>query len=171
MNTKEIRESFMPSRVRVLFVAESPPASGQFFYIKSRMTTFTSKAFEKAHGICFRSSADFLEHFRDSGCYLDDLTETPVDKLKGAIREEHLVLSISGLASRIKLMRPEVLVCVLKKIEKHVEQAVKQSGVAVTTYVTPFPGNSHQNKYIAALADILIKHLPARPNSAPAHRS
>jgi hypothetical protein len=164
MNTKEIRETFMPMRVCVLFVAESPPASGKFFYVNSGMTTFTSRAFEKARGISFCSADDFLEYFKDSGCYLVDLTETPVNKLKGTIREENLVLGVNSLAERIKLMRPEVVVCVLKKIEKHVEKAVIQSGVSLTTYITPFPGNGHQNKYISALAEILTKHLPAIPN-------
>lgn len=168
MNTEEIRKTFMPSRVRVLFVAESPPASGKFFYINSGMTVFTSRAFEMVHGISFGSAVDFLEHFRDSGCYLDDLTETPINKLKGNIREEHLLLGINALADRIKLMRPEIVVCVLRKIGKHVEKAIIQSGVSVTTYITHFPGNGHQNKYIAALSEILTKHLPAKPNQVEA---
>jgi hypothetical protein len=163
MKTEEIRKGFMPSNVSVLMVAESPPDSGKFFYVDSGMTKFTSRAFEKAYVLKFNGSADFLEYFRDCGCYLDDLTETPVNKLPDAVREQLIISGVDALAERIRQMRPKVVVTVLRKIKRYVDQAIKKSGVETKNFVTPFPGNGHQNKYIDALAEILTQHIPAKP--------
>lgn len=158
----------MPSNVRVLLVAESPPDSGKFFYVDSRMTKFTLRAFEKAYGLKFNGSADFLEYFKDCGCYLDDLTEKPVNKLQDAIREQLIISGVDALAERIRQMQPKVVVTVLRKIKRHVDLAIEKSGVTTKNFVTPFPGNGHQNKYIDALADILTQHVPAKPNKKDA---
>ena len=50
MDTEAIRQSFKPDKIRLMLIGESPPASGRFFYLKSAMTIYTSRAFEKAHG-------------------------------------------------------------------------------------------------------------------------
>lgn len=160
MKTEEIRKAYLPSSVRILLVAESPPASGKFFYVDSAMTSYTMKAFEKALGLEFNSTAHFLEYFRDCGCYLDDLTETPVNDIQGIKREQHLKVGIPSLAERIKQMQPSVVVTVLKKIEKHVIEAINKSGVVTETHTLPFAGNGHQKKYIEELAKILKQHLP-----------
>lgn len=164
MNTEEIRKTYLPLTVRLLLVAESPPASGKFFYINSRMTTFTARAFQKAHGLQFKTTVKFLEHFKNCGCYLYDLTEIPVNKLEEKYREKYLIDGIEALAGRIRQMRPVIVVIALKKIKVYVNRAIEKSGVTAQTYVLPFPGNGHQNKYIDKLTGILMRHVPLEPN-------
>ena len=48
MDTEKIRISYKPENIKLLLVGESPPASGEFFYVKSLMTVYTSRAFERA---------------------------------------------------------------------------------------------------------------------------
>ncbi|TGU72116.1 hypothetical protein E4633_07285 [Geomonas terrae] len=68
-STEEIRKAYLPSNVKILLVAESPPSNGDFFYVKSEMTRYTMVAFEKASGLKFKSIRHFLEYFKDCGCY------------------------------------------------------------------------------------------------------
>ena len=107
MDTREIRESFRRKRIRVLFVGESPPASGDFFYVRSRMTSHMRRAFEVALDREFETLASFLGFFRDFGCYLDDMTESPVDHMNRAQREQVLRDSIDSLTPK-----PYCCICV-----------------------------------------------------------
>jgi hypothetical protein len=64
------RLSFRPERITTLFVGESAPASGDFFYYgKSAMTRCLKEAIENA----LAKTDDFLEKFKRYGWYLDDL--------------------------------------------------------------------------------------------------
>ncbi len=61
--------------VRLMFVGESPPANGEFFYRGgTRMTAYTRRAFEHAFSLPFESDREFLDFFRSSGCWLDSAT-------------------------------------------------------------------------------------------------
>jgi len=160
MNTEKIRQSYTPDRIRLLLIGESPPDSGKFFYVKSHMTTFTSHAFQRAHGIAFNDNTDFLKYFKDCGCFLDDLSHKPVNNLSKTERENELKKCINPLSERIRKFNPPVITIVLKKIEKYIRKAISKSGCDAETYVLHFPGNSHQNKYIEQLSNIISKHLP-----------
>ena len=161
MNTEEIRKSYCPQRIRLLLVGESPPASGRFFYIRSAVTTYTARAFEAAHATTFADSEEFLHYFKACGCYLDDLSPTPVDNLGNAERESTLWASIDGLAERIHDLNPSVVAIALRKIENHVREAVRRSGRQPLIEVLPFAGNGHQRKYISKLCELITCHVPA----------
>jgi len=90
MDTEKIRQRYAPDKIKLLLIGESPPDSGEFFYVKSNMTTYTSRAFKKAHGIKFIDNTEFLKYFKDCGCFLDDLCHTPVDKSQNKEREKGL---------------------------------------------------------------------------------
>lgn len=115
MNIEAARESFRPKQIRLLFIGESPPASGKFFYINSAMTTFTSYAFEKAYNKKFSNTEDFLNYFKTCGCYLDDLSHIPVDDMPSEQRERILIDSVPALSDRLKIYSPEITVIALKK--------------------------------------------------------
>ena len=161
MDTESIRQSYRPSKVRLLLIGESPPANQGFFYVTSAMTKYTAQAFLKAHGTSFQSDDEFLSHFKDCGCFLDDLCHDPVDHLPREQREKCLQESVIGLSQRIKEMNPAVIVIILKKIETYVRVAILKSGLNPPTFVLPFPGHGHQAKYKEQLIEIIQKHLPA----------
>ena len=74
---ERLRRRFLPERVRVLFVGESPPAAGSFFYAAdSELYRATRDAFEAALPR-FRNVDTFLKAFAESGCYLVDLSLDP----------------------------------------------------------------------------------------------
>lgn len=156
---EEIRQRFIPEKVRLLLIGESPPAKGSFFYVKSNMTNFTAKAFEKTHGIAFRDHAEFLMYFKGLGCFLDDLSHKPVDDLPKDEREETLRCCVTPLSERIRTFDPPVIAIVLKKIEHYVREAVNKSGCTPEILVLPFAGNGHQTKYIEQLSKIVSEYL------------
>ena len=80
------RAKFRPERITTLFVGESAPASGDFFYYgNTGMTRYMRRAVEFVLG----QSSDFLERFKAYGWYLDDLVLTPVNHLtKSSGRKE-----------------------------------------------------------------------------------
>src|SRR6516164_459292 len=72
---EEIRASYRPERITTLFVGESAPHGGTFFY---NQDSGLFREIRKA----FQGGAHFLETFRQSGFYLDDLVLEPVNHLE-----------------------------------------------------------------------------------------
>jgi hypothetical protein len=158
-----LRRAYKPDIVGLLLIGESPPAKGGFFYLKDRkiqMATYTARAFERAHNVTFRDPEAFLSYFKATGCYLDDLSDRPVDDLPRSKRDECLMASVEGVSQRIRDMNPPVIAIVLKKIEELVKRAVKDSGCDPEVFVLPFAGNHHQNEYVEKLTEIISKNVP-----------
>ena len=81
VDVERLRRRYRPQRIRLLFVGESAPAGGTFFYAENSTLYFeTREAFAKQ----FReelANRSFLDFFRGLGCYLDDLCLEPVNHL------------------------------------------------------------------------------------------
>ena len=78
MEAEVARAHYRPERITTLFVGESAPYSGAFFYYgNSAMTRHMQRAVESALG----ATSNFLESFKAYGWYLDDLVLTPVNHL------------------------------------------------------------------------------------------
>ncbi len=74
-----IRARYRPPRVMVLFVGESAPASGKFFY--GDENSFAGHI-RRAIWPDIVDHHDFLDRFRSCGWFLDDLVLEPVDNEK-----------------------------------------------------------------------------------------
>jgi hypothetical protein len=68
-----------------LFVGESAPDSGAFFYYGNTALSRHMDAAMKAAGLV--GNGDFLERFKAYGWYLDDLVLTPVNHLPKSQRK------------------------------------------------------------------------------------
>lgn len=145
--TESIRASYRPDNVVVLFVGESPPAGGTFFYYaNSNLFRCIRQGFFDAYED-ERIQEDFLAFFKEMGCYLDDLCLEPVNDKSDADRELLRSEGIQPLADRIQRMHPEVVICVMKGISAAVRMAVCASGVpGIRFEETPFPGFSEDNR-------------------------
>jgi hypothetical protein len=85
---EHLRLYYRPPEVRVLFVGESPPAGGTFFYAAdSGLYRATRDAFYEA--IPEARSGKFLERFAAYGCYLEDLCQE--SRPKHVFRRQYLV--------------------------------------------------------------------------------
>ncbi len=158
MDTERVRMSYKPGNIKLILVGESPPASGQLFYFQSFMIVYTSRAFEAVFNKSFINTSAFLKFFQEKGCYLEDLTATPVNKMSTIEREKTLEQGVIRLSRKLIDYNPETIAIVLKKIERYVKNAIKIAGLSCPVYTLPFPGNGHQNKFIQCLSIILEKH-------------
>ena len=167
---EELRHKFMPARVGLLFVGESPPAGGTFFYAAdSGLFRATRDAFCDAIEGCERFDS-FLDCFMALGCYLEDLCHEPVNHLIGSAdgskskRLEARRAGESHLARTIAQLQPLVIIVLLKAIEENVERAAAAAGFAQTErYVLTYPSRWHRHRlaYRRELA-ALLRDMPAQ---------
>lgn len=150
-----IRRRYRPKHVITLFVGESAPKSGKFFYCgNTALKRYMQKAMQAAGLV---GNGDFLECFKAYGWYLDDLVLTPVDKLPNSEREAKCLSAQKTLADRIACCRPLAIVPLLVRIRKIVKDAADDAGCTARHYPVPFPGNGHQTRFLNEMACILPK--------------
>ena len=130
---EELRRSFQPSRITTLFVGESPPRSGKFFYSHN---TGLYRAIKQA----FNGSNDFLSDFSARGFYLDDLSLIPVNGMAPRERSEQCKASIPSFSRRLREYQPASIVILLRSIDKWVREAAAQAKLEVPVYSVTYPG-------------------------------
>jgi len=154
---ERIRRRYRPNRVRRLFVGESPPASGRFFY---RADSGLYRAMLAAFHEVFPSTpdSDFLRVFQSSGCYLVDLSPYPVDQLDRPARLAARAAGESLLARRIRQLQPESILTVVRSIRINTERAIHLAGWRGTLIDLPYPGRwvSHRREFVKQLTKVLL---------------
>ena len=153
---EKLRRSFRPRRIQLLFVGESPPASGRFFYAaNSGLYRAMSSAFQMADETI--NEENFLAAFRARGCYLIDLCHEPVDDLDMKQRRLMRRDGEKSLAREIARLRPDVIAPLLRAITGTVVSAVAQAGWQGQVLPLPYPGRwvRHREQCIAALTPVI----------------
>ena len=158
--SERLRMRYRPARVRILFVGESPPASGRFFYqADSGLYRAVRQTFLAAFpGL---KAADFLETFRKLDCYLIDLWGRPVDRLAPKQRRLACNRGETQLGATIRWFNPEVIVTVVRSIAPNVERARASARWQGTHLELPYPGRwkSHRDEFERALIPLLRRTL------------
>jgi hypothetical protein len=149
---EELRKSFRPHCITALFVGESAPASGRFFY-NSNSSLF--RAMKRAFG----NRETFLEDFKKKGFYLDDLVLTPINKLERRERSRLRQEAVPELAKRLVEYKPKAVIVVMRAILPMVRQAMCVAGISYEPYCTPHPAFGNLNRFHTAMSEI-IHRLP-----------
>jgi hypothetical protein len=155
---KEARARYRPQRITVLFVGESPPSNGSFFYCGGNNLLRHMRS-----GVGGPSEdADFLKSFMERGWYLDDLVPTPLNDRSKLGRDKRCRDARTDLASRIVEYRPSGIVCLLRRIRDDVEIAALMANSKACRYVVPFAGHGHQGYFREEMKRILpeLEALP-----------
>ena len=149
---ERLRHSFHPARLRLLFIGESPPASGRFFY---RGDSGLYRAMRDAFRTIDPSIADgnFLALFQASGCYLIDLCPEPVDHLNSKSRRAACRASEVSLARTIARLHPLMIATVVRSIEGNVAQAAFRADWHGPFIHLPYPGrwSRHRDVFVETL--------------------
>lgn len=149
MNKLEVlRQSFRPERIATLFVGESAPASGRFFY-SGNSSLF--RAMKKAFG----NQESFLDDFRHKGFYLDDLVLTPVNKLQNRERIRLRREAVPQLAKRLTEYKPAAIVVVMRGILSVVRDAMRTAGVMYEPFCVPHPAFGNSTRFHIAMTEIV----------------
>jgi hypothetical protein len=158
------RARFRPERITTLFVGESAPDSGDFFYHGSNaFQRHMQSAVEDALG---KGGDGFFERFKAYGWYLDDLVLIPVNQLTRSERNAKCLDAQSELAARIAEYKPLAIVSLLKRIEKNVNAAAIAAGNNAPRFAVPFAGFGQQLLFKAEMARIIptLPRLPDHPS-------
>lgn len=151
-----VRKRYRPAKITTLFVGESAPHSGDFFYSgNTRLFQQMQLAVEQAFG----ESANFLQTFKRYGWYLDDLVLEPVNHLTRSQRRAKCLGAQKSLADRIASYQPEAIVSLLIRIKPFVNAAAIMANSNTCPYVVPFPAMGNQPRFQDAMAGI-IRKLP-----------
>ena len=160
-SSERLRRSFRPKQVRILFVGESPPASGRFFYREnSGLYRAIREAFTKAFPN--RREQNLLKSFHDLGCYLVDLCQQPVDHLKKKSRRKAHLNSESSLSKSLRALRPEIIIVVVRSIARNVQRSEHRANWSGCHVELPYPGRwiRHRAAFIRQLVPILRQSFP-----------
>jgi hypothetical protein len=149
---EELRQSFRPTRITTLFVGESAPNSGRFFY-SGDSSLF--RAMKKAFG----NRESFLEDFQHKGFYLDDLVLTPINKLQARERSRLRKEAIPQFAKRLAEYKPSAIVIVMRGIQSVVRDAMRIAGVMYEPFCVPHPAFGNSIRFHIAMTEI-IESLP-----------
>ncbi|KPP93128.1 MAG: hypothetical protein HLUCCA08_11055 [Rhodobacteraceae bacterium HLUCCA08] len=155
-DVEPLRASYRPAKIKVLFVGESAPAGGDFFY---KQTGQVHGQFRQVLAPHIGDSPTFVEAFKQAGFYLDDLVLEPVNRLSGSKKTALHASNIQSLAARLTAYRAPLVVAFLKGIAAPVKAAISASGRPCQFEVVPFPGYGRQGEFRSAMTAILPKLL------------
>jgi hypothetical protein len=160
---ERLRRKYRPADIRLLFIGESPPASGRFFY---RQDSGLYRAIRDAFRTVDSSISDhgFLETFKDTGCYLIDACGVPVDHLDNRSRRAACFAGEPGLTRKIRQLQPGAIVTLVKSIRHNVRRAAARSGWSGPIIEVPYPGRwaSHRQVFLELLVPRLEQLLTGR---------
>jgi hypothetical protein len=153
---ESLRRSFRPARLHLLFIGESPPASGRFFYQRD---SGLYRAMRDAFRIADPSIDDetFLARFQASGCYLIDLCPEPVDHLDPKARRAACRASEERLSRTIGRLKPAGIATVVRSIEGNVLRAASKAGWRGEFIHLPYPGrwSRYRDAFVGNFAPII----------------
>lgn len=144
---EHLRAAYRPANVRVLFIGESPPASGRFFYNRDsglyRALRDTFHLVDPSIG-----NDTFLSVFQRSGCYLIDACQQPVDRMDRIARRSACMAGETLLSRRIRSLEPETIVTLVRSISANVKRATARANWTGAIIEVPYPGRWVQHRQV-----------------------
>jgi hypothetical protein len=160
---ERLRQRYRPSDVRLLFVGESAPAGGTFFYAANSTLYFeTRTAFARALPDQL-SGLRFLDLFKTYGCYLDDLCLEPINKLPQTARRQKRIDAEASLGERLRRYDPQMAVAIGKTTAApHVRTALDRAGLTETPLgIVAFPGRPEHKVMFHTEMDAILRSARA----------
>jgi hypothetical protein len=155
---KEMRDAYRPQKIKAIFVLESPPKSGKYFYnpggtpheqlFRAMMEFIEVKSSSKQEG---------LRAFRDQGLIVVDASYTPVNDFRGRARDEAILREYDSLLLDLSLLNPNKdvpLILVKANVCKLLGKRLRDAGFWVINndVEIPFPGSGRQREFRDKLA-------------------
>lgn len=143
----DLRQHYKPQQINVLFIADAPAAGSRFFYKKnSELFKAVKAAFTQVFGE-FKDKDEFLNFYKDFGCYLDNICLVPVKHLSTKEQNTERQRGVQPLSERITEMQPRLIIITMKAIEKYALEAIHLAQAQSIEKVAsvPFPLGSMTN--------------------------
>ncbi len=163
-----LRAHFAPVNPSLILIAESPPASGNYFYDTSGKPSehLFSAVMKSFLNVRPSTKEEGLTALRDAGILLLDATYEPVnDRRSDREREATIVRDYPKLAKHIHAAAtdPKIPLLLIKaNVCRILEPLLGRDGFNVINRgcLVPFPSNGQQGRFAAAVAALIDK--PAR---------
>ena len=150
-----LRGRYEPARVELVIVAESPPASGRYFYDPTgAITEPLFSALMKKVGVSPATKDAGLRDFQNRGWVLVDATYEPVNELTNKQRNEIIRRDYPPLVADLRRLasgRAVPIVLVKANVCRLLEPKLKQSGFEVINdgRLVYFPSSGQQGQFQA----------------------
>ncbi len=160
-----LRNRYLPSKLNLIFILESPPVSGKYFYDESGKTTEPLfSAFMKFSNYSPSDKTDGLEHFKNEGHFLVDATYKQVNKLKGKIRDYTILSDYNRLIEDLENLSPKKnvpIILVKSNICRMFDERLTERGFNILNkgVVIPFPSHGQQKKFHSEMLTVLSRHF------------
>jgi hypothetical protein len=158
----KLRSRYQPTRIKLVFLLESPPASGRYFYDPTGKTTEPLFAgLMRLIGKNPGAKEEGLAAFAGKGLFLVDATYQPVNHIKSdKERNEAVLKALPELIRDLKRTLPDhrtPIVLVKANICRLLEAPLEREGFNVLNdgRVIPFPSSGQQAKFHRALHELL----------------
>lgn len=167
------RNRYRPKKVKILFIAESPPISGEFFYFdedtknynasrgyNANLFSYMMKFFyrkEYYEKLTSKNKKYFLLKFQKDGYFLIDASETPINNISNSKRREIINKNLLMIIDEIKKLRDyKTKIILIKKttVCRILYYPIKDIGFCHVSKVS-FPSSGNQNKFIEEMNRII----------------
>ena len=147
----QLRNKYHPDNIKLIFLLESPPVSGKYFYDESgKITEPLFSALMKLLNYKPNDKKDGLQFFKSNGYLLVDATYKQVNKLKGKERDETILSDYDYLVSDLERIcsDKEVPIFIIKaNVCKLLDDRLSKIGFNIINKgaIIPFPSHGQQN--------------------------
>lgn len=116
----KLNEKHVPSKITILFIAESPPKA----FIRNREAYFYSSGPERSNSIAYhidqalsfgsKNKDEFFEKFKDCGFYLIDMVKCPIGGLPESVKKRAIIKCVEYLKEELRELKFEKAVFIGK---------------------------------------------------------
>jgi hypothetical protein len=156
-----LRNKYHPKKLEIVFVLESPPVSGKYFYDETGDTSEPLfSAMMKLFGYIPSDKKDGLEFFKSKGYLIVDATYKQVNSLTGDERNTAILSDFNNLVDDLERICPKKeipIILVKANICRLLEERLTAKGFNVINNgaIIPFPAYGHQNRFHSEMNNIL----------------
>ncbi len=160
---QQATQQYRPDPVRVLFVAESPPAApDRHFYFTNvpRVDTLWAELTRALYPADFgetrlerRHKQEWLHMFQQAGYWMIEAVQDPIDKNR---REEQIAANMEYVMQLLHEAQPDHVILIAIPVWKVLQDPIRAAGFSLPqTQAIPFPGHGHQRRFRDVLSVVL----------------
>ena len=166
MDYRKLRDEYTPETIQAVFVLESPPRSGKYFYDAGGETTeCLFRALMDVIGYTPATKEEGLREFQKRGFIVVDASYIPVNNYPSGskVRNDKLLAEYPNLLRDLEHLIPQKdapLILVKKNVFQILGLRLSQEGYAVVnTEVIPFPSHQWGRRFQEGCRRALSKHV------------
>jgi len=155
MRRKMAARKYQPKRIRLLLIAESPPADeARYFYFEDVDTA--DYLFEEVCGVLFggkpqHDKVPYLKELRRRGIFLVDL------KPDAPRQREKLGPYVAPFLLNVEMLAPKSIILIKADVYDAAYSAMKEAGLPVVDVRIPFPSTGQQVDFRQKFRQALVR--------------